>query len=385
MTVRIVARCVRGLEWALADEIAVRLPEASDLALSAREVAFRLPRIDAGILDLRTADDAFLLVGAVGGIGRTKDVPPVVAREIAGLDWAMAVEQLGGLRSLPPRLLFDVVASLDGRRNFNRYDLENATGAALAPFLRGWHLARSGTARPDGSPDLTVRLFVHGPDATVALRIADRPLHRRPYKLDTGPGTLHPPVAAALARLAGITVVDIVADPFCGDGTIAVEAALSCPDVAVEAADIDSARLANAAANAARAGVTVQWQERDAGRTPTDGRITALLTNPPWNLAVDAQGLLARSLDGFWQRLGDVLAPDGRYCLVADADLDAPDLLRRHGHHLAVAVRVRLAGRVLHLVLGAPPSHGAPQLPPGLADWHRRAMDAGIVDTDGFR
>lgn len=166
---------------------------------------------------------------------------------------------------------------------------------------------------------------------------------------------------------------------------MAVEAALSCPGAVVEAADIDPVRLANAAANAARAGVTVAFGQRDAGRTPSDGRITALLTNPPWNVGVDAQGLLARSLDGFWRRLGDVLAPGGRYCLVADADLDAPDLLRRQGHQLAVAVRVRLAGRVSHLVLGAPAGCAKPGLPTGAAHWRRRAEDAGIVDEDGFR
>ena len=113
-----------------------------------------------------------------------------MARRIAELDWHTALGHVGKLRQLPDRPLFDVVASLDGRRTFNRYDLENATGAALAPILRGRHLARTGTARPDGDSDLTVRLFVHGPDAAVALRLADRPLHRRPWKLDTGPGTL---------------------------------------------------------------------------------------------------------------------------------------------------------------------------------------------------
>ncbi len=80
-----------------------------------------------------------------------------------------------------------------------------------------------------------------------------------------------------------------------------------------------------------------------------------------------------------------MLAPGGRYRLVADVDLDAPDLLRRHGHQLTVAVRVRLAGRVSHLVLGAPPGHPAPQLPPGAATWRLQAMDAGIVDENGFR
>lgn len=379
----IIARSVRGLEWVLADEIAQRLPAARDLALTPREIAFRLPALDPGVHDLRTADDAFLVVGTVSDVGRTKDVPPAAGRRIAELDWVAALSALGGLRPVRSPPLFDVVVSLEGRRNFSRFDLENATGDALVAVLGGRHLARTAGTRPDGVPDLTVRLFVRGPDVTVALRLANRPLHRRAYKIDTGPGTLHPPVAAALARLAGVTAADVVADPFCGDATVAVEAALTCPGVRVEAADVDPGRLVNAARNVARAGVAVDLECRDAARTPTDGRITALLTNPPWNVAVDAQGMLTDGLDAFWERLEGVLAPAGRYCLVADAELDAPGLLRGLGHRLAVAVRVRLAGRVVHLVLGTTGAE-PPDLPPSLTTWRTRAQDAGVVAEDGF-
>ncbi len=74
----------------------------------------------------------------------------------------------------------------------------------------------------------------------MALRAGPRPLHRRGWKVRTGPGSLHPPVAAALARLARRPGGGVIADPFCGDGTIPVEVALADPAAHVLAADLDA-------------------------------------------------------------------------------------------------------------------------------------------------
>jgi len=169
---------------------------------------------------------------------------------------------------------------------------------------------------------------------------------------------------------------EVVLDPFCGDGTLAIEAALAYPGARVAGTDIDPARLANAAANARRAGVAVEFALADAGRELR--RADVVLTNPPWNLAVDATGTLAGSLDRFWH------AVPGRLCTVNDADLAAPEALRRLGFAIALTTRVRLAGRVSDVVLAAPPDHPASELPPGLAAWRERAIRAGVILAEGF-
>jgi tRNA (guanine6-N2)-methyltransferase len=382
---RLIARSVRGLEWMAADEISERLPGAEGITLSAREIGFRVPALAPDVLGLRLADDLFLEVGRVADVGKTKDVPPAAARRVAMLDWAAAMSWLSAVRTLPGRPQFDVVVSLESRRNYNRFDLENAVGAVLRPVLSGSYLARIAEGRHPGDPDLTVRLFVRGTEMRVTLRLASRPLHRRPYKQDTGPGTLHPPVAAALARLAGPAAAETVADPFCGDGTIAVETALAYPGCHVLAGDIDPGRLRNARQNAVRAGVTVPFAPLDAGRLPwRAATIDAVVTNPPWNLSVDASGLLRSSLDRFWRQLSALLGRDGRLCLIADAGLDAPERLRRMRYQLALATQARLAGRVSHLMLCAPPGQDRPQVPPGLARWRRRALADGVVTDAGF-
>jgi tRNA (guanine6-N2)-methyltransferase len=381
----LVARSVRGLEWVIADEISERLPEADAITMSGREVDFELPSLAPHVLGLRLADDLFLDVGRVPDVGKTKDVPASAAKRIAALDWEAAVTWLNAVRELPGRPRFDVVVSLEGRRNYNRFAMEDAVGSALRPLLRGSYLARTSEGRQTGDPDLTVRLFVRGTEARVTLRLADRPLHRRWYKQDTGAGTLHPPVAAALARLAGLGRGETMADPFCGDGTIAVEAALAYPDSRVLAADIDPERLRNARHNAVRAGVALSLTRLDAGLLPWPaGALDAVVTNPPWNVAVAAGGLLQSSMDRFWRQLPGLLSQQGRLCLIADADLDEPGQLRRMGYQLALATQIRLAGRVSHLLLCAPQGKDQPQIPAGLARWRGRALADEVITDAGF-
>ena len=351
----LVARCVHGLEWVCADEIAAR--GGTGVVLARREVRF-----DGPVRDLRTADDLLLAVGA--GTGRS---PDEVAAALRALPWEDRVTEVRARRPVAPVL--DVVADVAGHR-FSRFAVEHAVGPLLAARLGGRYLRRTAAGREPGEPDLTVRVSVADGAVTAALRLAARPLHRRDWKRDTGPATLHPPVAAALARLADPAPVATVLDPFCGDGTIAVETAAAYPAARVTGHDLDPARLANAARNAGRAGVAVTWARADAGRL--DARADVVLTNPPWSLAVDAAGALRGGLDRFWRRLPSVLAAGGRFVAVADAALAAPDALRGNGIDVGLAVRVRLAGRVSDVVLAG----GEP--PAALARWHARAVAAGV-------
>jgi 23S rRNA G2445 N2-methylase RlmL len=391
VTTTIIARCVHGLEWVCADEIASRLPFTTSIRLSRREVVFEAPSVgsagtvdsvDAGPLDLRTVDDAFIEVGRVDGAGATRDSLPPLARRVADLPYSvLARDPL----DLPANPRVDVVVSVEGRRTYSRFDVEHAVGPLVASRLGGSYLARTGDGKPAGDPDLTLRLFLRGQTAIAAVRLGRRPLHRRPYKQDTGPGTLHPPVAAALVRLVGPPAGAVLLDPFCGDGTIAIEARLAHRTARVVGSDIDAGRLGNAAANADRAAVRPAFVRADAGRLPVrPGGVGAVVTNPPWNLAVDAGGRLDASLEEFWVRLREPMAADGRVCVIADEGLDAPGTARRLGWPVGLATRIRLAGRVSDIVLCGVPGGVAPRLAPGLASWRERAIADGVVTDTGF-
>ncbi|MGD0937856.1 MAG: methyltransferase domain-containing protein [Streptosporangiaceae bacterium] len=384
MKVELIARCVRGIEYAVADEITALMP--GDLTLGAREVRFQVPPLDAAVCELRTPDDIFLSVGRVEGVGHRKDVLPGLAEQVRQMDWRTAVETLARVRDLSAPRRFDVVASLVGRRNYSRYDVEDAVGSALSGELGARYISRRPAASASMQPvALSIRLFISADTAGIAIRLAAGPLHRRSYKRDASRGTLHPPMAAVLARLLSVAPYEAVLDPFCGDGTILIEIAEIAPGADIRGSDLDPARVDNAVANAARAGTDIPFSVMDAGRLDLGDRtIDVLAANPPWNLAVDATGLLKDGLGQFWAEASRVISPVGRMGIIVDAELSVSAELRRLGYQLPLVQTVRLAGRLSEIILGTPPGRPHWTLPDGIARWRREALAAGLVSDSGF-
>ncbi|GAA3927083.1 methyltransferase domain-containing protein [Actinomadura viridis] len=333
---RLVARCVRGLEPTLAAEV-LRHELGTILHLGHREVHFRPRRPpEEAALALRTADDLFLLTARMPDIGPAK---ADVGRLTALADSAAPPGPAGGI---------EVSASFLGRRNYNRYDAEDAVGRALAGRLGApYHSRRSGDAPPPSARGW--RLILDGTTATLMLRVADRPLHRRPYKHLTIPGTLHPPVAAAMAQLAGIQPGHTVLDPCCGAGTLLIEAAHLHPDARFQGFDNDPAALQAARTNAE--GVPRLGLRRgDAGALPLrDASADRVLCNPPWGAQVTPSGTLARHPARWWAELSRVLTPDGT-AVVLIPDPGALTAAIANGLTPVHLQQVRLSGAHSHIV-----------------------------------
>jgi tRNA (guanine6-N2)-methyltransferase len=380
----IIARSVHGLEWVCAWEAATGGAAVSGVRLSRRQVDFEVGSVGPWLLGLRTADDVFVRLAEIDGVGRTKGALPALGLAAAALDWRRALGCLRAVREVSEHGSFDVVASIEGRRSYNRFGVERSVGLAIAPVLGARFLERDGTGRASADSDYTVRVFVRDDQATIAVRLGARPLHRRAYKVSTGPGTLHPPVAAALAAL-GAPPAGRLLDPFCGDGTIAIEAALARPQLRIVASDIDPLRVRNARENAGQAGVDIEVRLADAA-TFAEGEASAdaIITNPPWNQAVSASGRLRASGHGFLDSLAGVLGPGGVLCCIADAELGVPDLIAWRGWRLGLVQRIRLAGRIADVSLAAPPGGPVPRFSAGLAVWREEALAAGVVTESGF-
>ncbi|PRY02199.1 putative RNA methylase family UPF0020 [Allonocardiopsis opalescens] len=269
------ARSVRGVEPLLAAEIErLRLGEIQ--AIGHREVRFAVPERGADVLALTIADDVFALAAEVGGVGRGRSGPDRLADAAAAADLDAVLrlrERCGG----SPRYGgLDVSASFLGKRAYNRYDLEDAVGAVLAERLGASYHSRRGGARPPRG-GLGWRVTVEGERAVLAVRIGERPLHRRAYKEASVAGTLHPPLAAAMAALAGPRPGQTALDPCCGAGTLPIEAARAVPGLRVLGLDADPAALAAATANASRA-LRGPTDAADQGRT---GPTTTATDAPP--------------------------------------------------------------------------------------------------------
>jgi putative N6-adenine-specific DNA methylase len=176
----------------------------------------------------------------------------------------------------------------------------------------------------EGKQLFVVRLFRD--ECVVSVDSSGELLHRRGYRLETGEAPLRETLAAAMLLESGWDGRAPLADPFCGSGTIPIEAALIARDIApglrrgfaferwpecdaaawagiraraesrmrerapgpILGSDRDGSALDAAAGNAARAGVAADLELRQAPvsafRAPgPDGYI---VTNPPYGVRV---------------------------------------------------------------------------------------------------
>ena len=73
-------------------------------------------------------------------------------------------------------------------------------------------------------PDVQLNLFIQQGRAILYFDTSGTPLHKRGWRVDSVPATLHESLAAALLLLKGYHAEQILCDPFCGSGTFLIEA-----------------------------------------------------------------------------------------------------------------------------------------------------------------
>ena len=324
----VLARTLRGLEELAAAEVREQLAPRS-IALAHRELRFETPSL-ADALTLGVADDVFLVVADLDFVGHTRRDLQSLRKSIRCIDLDTAAARIAGLRPVRAKT-FDVTASVRGRHNYSRFDLEDAVGDAVSAAT-GWSYRSRRNGRPPQT-SLTLRVHATPERTTAAVRLGERPLHHRGYRVASRPGALHPPLARALVRLA--EPAERLRDPFCGTGTIPIEAKLARPHLAVCASDVDPGAVAAARRNAAAAGVRIDLHVADAGRLA--GPIESIVTNPPWGLRVASV-----ELEPFWRQARRAA---GRVALV----VPAPAI--PHGFEVLHRSFVRVSGTAAEIVV----------------------------------
>ncbi|WP_194833592.1 methyltransferase domain-containing protein [Nocardia sp. XZ_19_369] len=341
MGIRLVARCVHGLESVVAAEI-LSIGLGSIVELGHREIHCDTAQPETTVQRLRTADDAFVLVATTPDIGRTKGEVAALTELVTELDAPALREarrRCGGPAEFGAGIA--VSASFLGRRNFNRYDVEDTVGAALSERLGlQYHSRRNGARPPDHCSGW--RVVLDGRRARLMLRIAVQPLHRRAYKLQSVPGSLHPPVASAMVQLADLRAGDWVLDPCCGAGTLLVEAMHAQPDARYSGFDIDPAAVCAIRANAAN---TLTTGSADAANVPLpQGSIDRIVCNPPWGGQVPARGRLTHGSTPLWAELRRLIATDGT-AVVLIPDTRELAIAIRAGFHPTHLQQIRNSGK----------------------------------------
>jgi len=344
------ARVTAGLEQVAWQDIVRRLDVQLD-GFGHRRVDFRYGGPPAPLLDLRCVDDVYVFVARLAGLDHTRASLARLTGKLAQADFGPALAAVGVARALPDRPSYRVTASHLGRRNYSRYDVEGAVEAALAGRLP-WKFVPNDPEEDE--PDLDVRVLLEDDWALVGLRLGATPLHRRSYKIASGPGSLKAPVAYCLCLLAGLASGDVALDPACGAGTILAEAAALAIDGVIVGGDLDPAALALARTNLealglaprvvadpprdleaavrgaleatpAKAGATaverpiVLLYQGDAAELPLPARtVRAVVSNLPWGQQVAVESDIAALYSGVLRSIARALAPGARAVLLTD-------------------------------------------------------------------
>ncbi len=99
------------------------------------------------------------------------------------------------------------------------YDVEDAIGSKI-----------EGKVDLD-NPQVTVLAFICNTDCYVGIDISGFDLAKRPHKIFTHPHTIKGNIGFSLLSIADYKKEDVLLDCFCGDGTIAIEAALYAANI----------------------------------------------------------------------------------------------------------------------------------------------------------
>jgi putative N6-adenine-specific DNA methylase len=85
---------------------------------------------------------------------------------------------------------------------------------------------------PDRGPAAEIRVYIEKDQVSLLLDLSGEPLFKRGYRTEGGPAPLRETTAAGLLLLAGWRRKFPLYDPFCGSGTILIEAAMYAWDMA---------------------------------------------------------------------------------------------------------------------------------------------------------
>ena len=284
----------RGLEAVLAEELS-ELPDVVISQSQYRRVHFKSlhdPRLTA----LACCDDLFLELAQWSGITRERSNLARIQNLLSDINLTEAIAHIRQYRPIPIDYAISVTANHVGKRNYTTAEIKTCAGLRLAPHY----------VEDDSLADLNLRIFIEGDSASVGLRLTAQPIYRRHYTTRS-PGTpakLKPPVAAAMLRMAEIT--DTFVDPFCGNGTLLLEANLH--GLTGYGGDI---------LNGLTGLPSSQWAQWDARALPlATATVDRIVSNLPWDIQIP----IDESVEDFYgtvsSELERVLHPTGKMVLL---------------------------------------------------------------------
>ncbi|MEM2155839.1 MAG: DNA methyltransferase [Candidatus Jordarchaeales archaeon] len=164
-----------------------------------------------------------------------------------------------------------------------------------------------------------------------------RSLRYRPFMT---PSSMTPYIARTMVNLSRATPRDIFLDPFCGSGSILIEAALvGCRIIGC---DIDPRMVNGAKANLTYYGLNGELTLSDARHLPFSCA-DRVVTDPPYGRAASTKGIpLKKLLQGFLSSVESVLGKKGWLCMASPSNVDVESYMNMYGFQVIETYHIRV-------------------------------------------
>jgi tRNA (guanine6-N2)-methyltransferase len=347
-----------GIESTAADEITRDL--GGEVKKTARGlVVFRMDELSDKVLSLRTTEDIFLMAwGSDSLTYKADDIDTLRNWTAHKPDWEHLFKLHHKLRpKTKGKPTYHIVCQMQGEHGYRRADARAAFTEGLAGKIpRGWHYSNENAW-------LEIWLTIYSKTAVCGVRLSDRTMRHRTYKLDHIAASLRPTVAAAMVRLAGVGPGMTVLDPMCGAGTIVAETIELSKQrrggrIEVIGGDLDPNAVFVTSQNLDKVGpaTLARW---DARRLPLPaGSVDRIVSNPPFGKqlgSIEQVAPLYTAAAAEWDR---VLRPGGRAVFLVMEQLTLRTVLQAHGWKPTRQFKVRVLGQPAFLSVWQKPEFG---------------------------
>jgi 23S rRNA G2445 N2-methylase RlmL len=171
--------------------------------------------------------------------------------------------------------------------------------------------------------DVNVVCDVVGSKCYVGVQLTKDSLHKRFKRPFNHPAAIKAPLAYGMLKMAKVEDGDVLLDPFCGGGTIVIEAAQVWNGrIMILGSDINNRFLEGARKNAEAAGVEKHVSLRIADARKLDesyGNIVVdkIVTNPPYGVRMGREKNLRRLYLDFLNSAYKIMNPDGKIVIIS--------------------------------------------------------------------
>lgn len=323
-------------------------------------VVFRVPEITRSLLRLKTTEDVFVLAWGTDQLTyRAEDLDKIKRWTEREADWQKLLQIHHSIRPKPRgKPTYRLVVQMQGTHGYRRIDARKQLARGLTGKLpASWRHAEENAS-------IEIWLSIDQATAVCGIRLSDRTMRHRTYKVEHQKASLRPTVAAAMVRLAEIRPGLTILDPMCGAGTILGEVWNALPRrrerdqdddtpplATVLGGDLDPANVRAAQANLRPQG-PVTLTPWDARELPLENdSVDRILSNPPFGKQLSTPEEIRPLYKAAVREMNRVLRPGGRAVLLVSEVSALRDAVDKVPWKQQRIVQVRVLGQRASMVV----------------------------------